>query len=143
MADHPRQGRAARALAGPGDTGWRVLSEHGAPGARSTPRFVDADGSLFVSVARGAAGEQVLTRFDFATGKPAAEPLVGTPGFDFSGCIVSETPGSRALGVRVRHRRRDHGLVRPGDEGAAEEGRPACCPARVNRINCRRCGQPT
>lgn len=136
-----RQGREAIHWRGPGDTAWRVLSEHPAQRAPFRPRFVAPDGSLFVSVPRGAAGENVLTRFDFASGKPSAEPLVLTPGFDFSGSIVSETAGSRALGVRVVTDAETTAWFDPAMT-AFQKKTEQRLPGTINRVDCRRCGQP-
>ncbi|WP_418320825.1 alpha/beta hydrolase family protein [Piscinibacter sakaiensis] len=120
------------------DKPWRLLAEFDALLAPWMPRQIDADGNLYVTVASGADGAHELRRFDFATGKPQPEALVKTPGFDFSGQIVSETPGSRALGVRVLtdaettiwFDKRLQALQRAADERF---------PGTVNRISCRRC----
>lgn len=135
-----RQGRETVHWRVPGETAWKVLSEHAAEKAPFKPRSVGADGSLFVSVARGANGEEVLLRFDFATGKPASDPLVRTPGFDFDGGIVSETKGSRALGVRVVTDAETTVWFDPAMT-AFQKKVDELLPGTVNRVNCRRCGQ--
>jgi dipeptidyl aminopeptidase/acylaminoacyl peptidase len=80
---------------------WRKLAEFnaftGGAGAMSPVAF-GADGSLYVSSSEGR-DKTALYRFDVATGKRAAEPLVELKDYDFSGALV--IANDKLLGVRV------------------------------------------
>ena len=119
---------------------WKPIAEFPALSPPFSPRFVGADGDLYVAQTDAATGAQVLKRFDFTTGRPRAESLVSTPGFDFGGTIVSETLGSRSLGVRVVT---DAETTVWFDLKMADLQRAADArlPGHINRISCRRCGQ--
>ncbi len=109
----PRVGESRRAgqvsvfWRAPGTDSWAVLDRFPALSRKFTPNQVDAAGKLYVTVAgAGPAHTSELRRFDFATGKPEAEALVRTPGFDFHGGLVHDLDLSGrstavALGVRV------------------------------------------
>lgn len=119
---------------------WRRIAEFSWLNAPFIPRFVGAQGDLYVSQTDGT-GAQVLRRFDFATGRPRAEALVSTPGFDFSGEVVSETPGSRTLGVRVVTDAETTVWFDP-KMTALQKAADTRLPGHINRIACRRCGEP-
>ncbi len=125
---------------GPAQTNWRQITESDLYDRRFTPRFVDPKGNLYVTVHDASLGTSVLTRFDFATGKPEPQALVRTPGFDFWGGIVSETTGSRALGVRVTT---DAQTTHWFDArlAALQKQVDQRWPGLVNRLNCRRCDE--
>ena len=118
--------------------GWRVLSEFELYRAPWSPRFVDGSGGLFVSVSGGSDGTSELRRFDFATGRPEAASVVSTPGFDFNGSLVSETPGSPALGVRVTTDAETTVWFEPRLQ-ALQQMADERLPGHINRITCRRC----
>ena len=120
--------------------GWRQLSEADVYAQPFTPRFVDPQGQLFVTVVDAALGTQVLKRFDFTRGRPAADALVSTPGFDFSGGLVSETPGSRALGVRVVTDAETTHWFEPR-LAALQTQADQRLPGHMNRLDCRRCDE--
>jgi dipeptidyl aminopeptidase/acylaminoacyl peptidase len=105
-----------------------------------SPRFVDGRGTLYVNQPT-ASGDEVLKRYDFARGEPEREPLVSTPGFDFSGRMVSETTGSRALGVRVQVDAETTHWFDPRMKALQDEA-DMRLPGRVNRLSCRRCDAP-
>ncbi len=119
---------------------WRPIGEFPTLSRPYTPRFVDTEGQLFVTTPGGTDGTAQLRRFDFATGRPEPAPLVSTPGFDFSGHIVSETPGSRALGVRVLTDAETTVWFDPV-MAALQKAADDRLPGHINRITCRRCGQ--
>ena len=80
---------------------WRKLAEFNAytGGAGSViPVAFGADGSLYVSSSEGR-DKTALYRFDVATGKRAAEPLVELKDYDFSGSLV--IANDKLLGVHV------------------------------------------
>ena len=79
---------------------WRELANFASFGSvKDTikPIGFGPKGELYVAAN---AGEDLasMRTFDFATGKPAKEPLAVVPGYDFDGSLVI---GSRVLGVRV------------------------------------------
>ena len=117
---------------------WRVLAEFENYRAPWTPRFVDGAGALFVAVSAGTEGTSELRRFDFASGKPVSAALVSTPGFDFNGGVISETPGSQALGVRVTTDAETTVWFEPRLQ-ALQKQADGRLPGHVNRITCRRC----
>ena len=124
----------------PGTKTWAKLYENDLLTIPYRVEAVDDAGTLFVSRFDGPASTRVLTRYDFATGKPEAKPMVSTPGFDFRGDIVTDDEG-RTLGVR---------LVADGETTiwfndamkAFQQRADNLFPGRVNRIDCRRCGTP-
>ena len=87
-------GRQAVHWRGPGKEEWQKLAEFDALRPDFTPRFVDAAGVLYVTRAEGPAGTQVLARFDFASGRPEAQAMVRTPGFDFRGSLLGDRAGA-------------------------------------------------
>ncbi|MCV2352847.1 alpha/beta fold hydrolase [Paucibacter sp. B2R-40] len=132
-------GRQALHWRGPGESKWRQLSESDVLNTPFTPSAVDDAGNLYVSFSEGPEGYAVLSRFDFEKGAPLMPALVTTPGFDFSGSLVLDRIGARALGVRVDTDGEqtvwfDAGMKRM--QALADE----VLPGRVNRLNCRRCG---
>lgn len=123
-----------------GDETWRVLASFDALSPPFEPRFIDSKGTLYVTALDPRAGTNVLTTFDFKTGQASAESVVRTPGFDFSGGLVSEADGGVALGVRVDTDAEstvwfDKRLA--ALQVLADQRQPG----RVNRISCRRCDQ--
>ena len=107
VGESERQGQVSVYWRAPGTEAWVLLDRFPALARKFTPHEVDAAGQLFVTVSGNAtAGTSELRRFDFATGKPEAEALVRTPGFDFRGELVHDIglqpgAGAVALGVRV------------------------------------------
>lgn len=125
----------------PDATEWALLADYGLNQVPFRPRFFDADGHLYVTVAAGPEATEELRRFDFDRRAPAAEALVRTSGFDFRGHLVAEWPAARTLGVRVET---DAVTTVWFDDRLkslqAELDRRI--PGRVNQIECRRCGEP-
>jgi dipeptidyl aminopeptidase/acylaminoacyl peptidase len=135
------KGRVAYHWRDGSERAWRQLGEFDMFKAEYSPSYIDSTGQLFVTVESGKDGAAQLHRFNFTTGKPDKEPIVSTPGFDFLGRVVSETKGSRALGVRV---------VTDAESTVWFDKRMAALqqeadkrwPATVNRLDCRRCDEP-
>lgn len=138
IASH--QGRTQYHWRGPGETAWKQIGDFPSLELPFVPRYVDTDGQLFVTTSSGAAGERELRRFDFAAGKPAADVLVRTPGFDFTGGLVTDSESGRALGVRVLTDAETTAWFDPALKKlqAAVDAR---FPGKANRIDCRRCGK--
>ncbi|MEO5735236.1 MAG: prolyl oligopeptidase family serine peptidase [Rubrivivax sp.] len=118
---------------------WKVLNTFTYLDEAWSPVAVDAGGDFFVTSNSGPAGEAVLKRFDFTTGKPEPEPLVSTPGFDFQGSLLSESPGGVKLGVRTTTDAETTVWFDPVLK-AAQADIDRRLPGRINRLSCRACG---
>ncbi len=92
---------------------------------------------LFVA-APSSEGHTVLKRFDFATGKPAAEAMVEAPGFDLNPALRTEAGTGRLLGVRYETDAPATIWLDPLRRSlqALADDR---FPGHVNDIQCRRC----
>ncbi len=64
-----------------------------------TPLGFGSDGTLY-AIAHGDNDTTRLFTIDLATGKPKPDPLVVTPGYDFTGSLVRS--GEKVLGVQIR-----------------------------------------
>ncbi len=120
---------------------WRQIAEYDRYAPPFVPRFFDAAGDLFVTVADGAEGQHQLRRFDFERGQPRPEPMVSLPGFDFEGALLSESPGGKTLGVRVETDA-ETSIWFDARLKAVQAQADARLPGRVNRLSCRRCDRP-
>jgi len=84
----------------PGDGSWReVIRFDTYKGTKSEIRPLDfgPDGMLYV-VANAGEDQATLRTFDVASGKLGSEPVVATPGYDFTGSLLRS---DRLLGVRL------------------------------------------
>ena len=135
------QGRSKVLWRAPGQEAWATLAEFDTYQAPWVPAYIDAAGKLYVTRGSGKGGTSELVRFDFAKGAPATEPLVSVAGFDFDGELVTETPGSRALGMRVDS---DAETTVWFDKRlkALQEDIDRRLPGRINRLQCSRCDHP-
>ncbi len=124
----------------PGERAWRQIADDPLLHASFHPHSVDDDGTLYVLQSSGRAGEAELKRFDFPTGKPAARPVVSTPGFDFRGELLREQPGQPALGVRVETDGQSTVWLHPALK-RLQALADARLPGRINLLSCRRCTQ--
>jgi acetyl esterase/lipase len=146
-AGHPRalytrhEGQGAYYWRGPGDKEWRLLAQGPALSMPFSIDSVDDAGQLYVTVARGTGGVDVLTRFDFSKNAPAERALVMVPGFDFRGALLKDAAGTGALGVRVDGDAETTVWFDPAMRAFQAEV-DAKLPGRINRIQCRRCGTP-
>ena len=134
------KGRSAIHWKAPGDSRWRMLADDALLQQRFTPRAVGDDGTLYVTHPDGPQGHAVLARFDFETLAPARQALVRTPGFDFHGSLILDQPGMRAQGVRV-HTDAEATVWFDAAMKRVQAAADARLPGRVNRIECRRCGE--
>jgi dipeptidyl aminopeptidase/acylaminoacyl peptidase len=134
------QGRAAAFWRGPGQDDWQPLFESSALQAPFGIHAVDTAGQLFVTHAKGKSGETVLSRYDFDRRAPAPDPMVVTPGFNFQGMVLADADGA-ALGVRVVTDGESTVWFDPALKVLQQEADERF-PGRINRISCRRCGQP-
>jgi len=135
------QGRVRLYLKAPDGADWQLVSDHPRFAAPFEPRFFDADGTLYVTVASGPQGHAQLRRFDVERRAPQAEAVVSAPGFDFRGALVSEWAGGRTLGVRVETDAETTVWFDPQLKALQQEADQKL-PGRVNRLSCRRCGRP-
>ena len=122
----------------PAQDAWVLLQDADTLALPWAPHSLDAAGTLYVTTARGSGGTRVLTRFDFASGRPAREPMVDVAGFDFEGGLVSEHGGGRTLGVRA-HSDAETTVWFDARMGALQDEVDRRLPGRVNRLSCRRC----
>jgi dipeptidyl aminopeptidase/acylaminoacyl peptidase len=102
---------------------------------------VDDAGGLYVTRSMGPAGLQVLTRYNFERKAPEDVPWVVTDGFDFQGSVLTEGGTGKARGVRMFVDAETTVWLDPVLK-AFQEMADSQLPGRVNRISCRRCGQP-
>ena len=123
---------------GPGRKDWVELARFPALDPAFWPAFVDAGGAFYVKQKDGRAGTLVLKRFDFERGKPQAEAIVSTPGFDFNGSFIVGGDGGKLLGVRVLTDAETTAWFSPRLK-ALQQRVDARLPGRVNRLSCRRC----
>jgi len=100
---------------------------------------VDSDGTLYLTHVPKGNAQAVLTRYDAQAGGPAAAAVVSTPGFDFQGHLVRE--GDAVLGVRALVDSETTVWLHEGMKKFQQQVDKRL-PGRVNRISCRRCGQP-
>jgi acetyl esterase/lipase len=125
----------------PFDGPWRQLVEGDALSLPMGVHSVDDDGTLYVTRSEGPQQYRVLSTFDFERLRPAQDPLVRTPGFDFSGGLLRERAGVAPLGVRVVTDAESTVWFDPEMKRLQQEI-DARFPANINRLSCRRCGQP-
>jgi hypothetical protein len=136
------QGRVRLYLKAPDGADWQLVSDHPRFAAPFEPRFFDADGTLYVTVASGPPGHAQLRRFDCRAPRAAGRGRgQRTPGFDFRGALVSEWAGGRTLGVRVETDAETTVWFDPQLKALQQEADQKL-PGRVNRLSCRRCGRP-
>lgn len=122
----------------PGKDEWVQLARFESLKAPFYPFFVDTAGTLYVTTPDGPAGTDVLRRFDFATGKPGADKIVSTPGFDFSGRILTDPVSGKAVGVRIWTDAETTAWF-DARMKALQQAVDAKLQGHINIISCRRC----
>ena len=135
------QGRQSLWWRDPVDGPWRQLVEGDALSPPIGVNSVDDDGTLYVTRSEGPQRHRVLSTFDFEHMRPSREPLVRTPGFDFTGGLLRDRPGAAPLGVRVVTDAEETVWFDP-EMKRLQQDIDARFPAHINRLSCRRCGQP-
>lgn len=134
-----RHGRETVHWRASGSSTWVRLSEHAVTDPPYVPRFVDGAGQLYVSAVDPVRGEAQLRRFDFASGRPSAAPLISTPGFDFASTPIGLEANGRLHGLR---------LLTDGEATVWFESSMQALqteidrrlPGRINVLDCRACG---
>ena len=143
MLDHKGEPRLAQSVEkgqvtiyyrDPVSNQWRALARFDAyKGGKEafSPLGFGSDGTLY-AVAQGGRDIESVFTVDLATGKLSAEPLVVTPGYDFSGSLVRS--GDKLLGIRLRT---DAELMVWFDQGmkAVQEKLDAALPGTVNLMS--------
>ncbi|MFG6440284.1 alpha/beta hydrolase family protein [Roseateles sp. LKC17W] len=135
-----RDDRMSAAWRAPGSDDWQPLFEAALGQAPFMPFGVDSAGTLYVTQPRGQDGQQVLARYDFTRRAPEEQPLVVTPGFDFTGQLMTQNDG-QLRGVRVVTEAETTVWLTDRMK-ALQEQVDGLLPGRVNRLVCRQCGQP-
>ena len=101
LATRSEGGTTTMYLREPASGAWRTLAQFatytGSSGA-FTPVGFGSDGSLYVSSANGGDTDALHT-LDLATGKLGPEPVVVTPGYDFTGGLITQQ--GKLLGVSI------------------------------------------
>lgn len=133
------EGKQVQAWRHPQDGRWRELPPEDAIRLRTAIHNIDEVGNLYVTQPVGAAGELALFRFDAGSMKAEREPMVSTPGFDFSGQLVTADTDGRILGVRLETDAEQTHWFNPALK-ALQQVADQRFRDRVNRIDCRRCG---
>jgi dipeptidyl aminopeptidase/acylaminoacyl peptidase len=122
----------------PGQTQWLKLFDTPVLEQPFDLDSVGNDGALYVRHVPKGSSHRVLARYDADAKAPAETALVRTPGFDYSGELIKQ--GDTLLGVRALA---DSDTTVWLDERMkkfqAQVDR--LMPGRMNRIDCRRCGQ--
>ena len=125
----------------PGQTDWERLDESDLLDPPFHVNAVDDTGGLYVTRSEGPDGLRVLTRYNFDRKAPEEEPWVVTQGFDFAGSVITELGTGKAKGVRVMVDAETTVWLDPAMKAFQREA-DSQLPGRVNRVACRRCGQP-
>jgi dipeptidyl aminopeptidase/acylaminoacyl peptidase len=125
----------------PGKDDWVQIARYEYLRAPFYPFFVDSAGVLYVTTPDGPAQTNVLRRFDFAAGKPSADKLASTPGFDFRGAVVVDPISGKAVGVRLETDAETTAWFDPRMK-ALQAKVDARLQGSINRVSCRRCNEP-
>lgn len=120
---------------------WKKIAQFDWLAADWEPAFV-ADDRLFVYQNSGKNGEKELYRFDFAAGKPEAEPWISTPGFDALAVPVFAAPSDSLVGVRLAVHSNTMVWTAPALK-AIQQHIDEALPGRVNLIQCGPCNNPS
>ena len=139
MVSH--EGRQSIHWRGPGETAWRQLGEGALLKLPFSPLAVDDEGQLYVRYREGPQGYTVVGRYDLAAGALPRQPMVRAPGFDIDAQPVMDPDSGRLLGLRVDTDAEMTVWLDPALK-KMQALADARLPGRVNRISCRRCGQP-
>jgi dipeptidyl aminopeptidase/acylaminoacyl peptidase len=119
---------------------WRPIASYPEFQLGFRPVAVDGRGTLYGVVPEGKAGTGVLTRFDFATGKPSSDAIVRTPGFDFDGRLVFSSD-STLVGVRLVTDAETSAWFEPAMK-RVQAAVDKKLPGHVNHVSCADCKAP-
>ncbi|MDE2145325.1 MAG: S9 family peptidase [Burkholderiales bacterium] len=121
--------------------GWRLIGDFENEHERWWPQQLVGADELYVTHGEGAAQDAVLARLDLDTGRPVEPALVSTPGFDFDGRLLTAYDGGPVLGVRTTTDAETTVWFSPAMKAVQTEI-DRRLPGRINRLSCRRCGEP-
>jgi dipeptidyl aminopeptidase/acylaminoacyl peptidase len=119
---------------------WREIDKAPKFERKFAPEYVQDDDTLMVTT-RDGQGYMELRRFDFATGRPAGQPAITTPGFSPDVTAVREPNTRRLLGVQLLVDSWTTQWFDPTmrDLQARADAR---FPGRVNLLSCSPCDKP-
>jgi acetyl esterase/lipase len=135
-----RDGRSRVLWRAPGQDEWKEIGNFVDFKEPWWPHSLDGSGRLWVTADDESSDERVLKRFDVETGRPEDSTVVATPGFSVTARLVSESPGSPILGVRVDTDAEVTVWLEPKLR-ELQDVIDKRLPGRINRLQCRRCGQ--
>ncbi len=117
---------------------WRSLDRSPTIDVPWSPMAVDGSGQFYVD-AVSADSTAVVSRFDFTTGKPEAQAILSTPGFDAEAALVFDTDEEKRLvGVRANTDAETTVWFDP-EHRKLQDLADRRFPGHVNRIVCREC----
>lgn len=119
---------------------WRVIGDFERLAVDFWPAFVDGADNLYVEH-KDSAGYSAMSRFDLATGKIAAEPLVSTPGFSGGVGVIQSRRDGALLAVDVLTDASSRVWLLP-ELKAIQAKVDAKLPGRINRVSCGGCSKP-
>jgi dipeptidyl aminopeptidase/acylaminoacyl peptidase len=126
---------------GRGDAAWRQIASYPEFQMGFRPVAVDAKDTLYGVVEEGPARTAVLTRFDFAAGKPSAESIARTPGFDFTGNLIFAEDSTLA-GLRLITDAQTTVWFEP-EMKRVQAAVDKKLPGHVNHVSCTDCKAPS
>ncbi len=134
-----REGQVTMHWSDDGNAPWRQISKTPRFETGFWPSYIDDAGHLIVETDTGTGGE--LRRLDLATGKPSAEPLIATPGFE-PNAVPRGAPGSgKVSGLTLQLDATTTVWFEPAMQRIQAEI-DAKLPGRVNLLRCRPCDKP-
>lgn len=120
---------------------WREIGTMPWDKRRFEPAYVEGDDQLVVSTVDNA-GHLELRRFNLDSGKPAAEPIVATPGFEGAVNVRRVRGTGKVLGVDLEVDSRTTVWFSPTAARIQAEV-DAKLPGRINLIDCTSCDAST
>jgi dipeptidyl aminopeptidase/acylaminoacyl peptidase len=120
---------------------WREIARFETLRVPFWPAFIDGKGQLYVSVDTAEGKTEQLRKFDFAAGKPAAEPMLSTPGYDGGFRPIFDRVSGDLLGVRLRLDAAETVWL-DARVAALQKQIDARIQGRVNELLCTRCDEP-
>jgi dipeptidyl aminopeptidase/acylaminoacyl peptidase len=126
---------------GPGEASWRKIYSHPEFQSAFEPLAIDSAGTLYGISAEGSAKTGVLTRFDFAAGKPSDDIVARTPGFDFSGGLLFDKDAMLA-GLRLVTDAQTTVWLSP-EMKRVQAAVDKKLPGRINNVSCADCKSPS
>ncbi len=133
-----QDGASAVHWRGPNQKTWTEITRGDLLGLPFVPTAVDDSGRLFVRRLEGPQRYDVLTRFDFQTGKPEPRALLSTPGFDTQATVLLDA--GRTIGLRYETDAQATAWFDPAMREFQKQV-DARFAEGVNEVQCARCGK--